>query len=248
MKKLHNPFKYLNKFEWCLWVSSLAAILVSFFAVKNDDYATLATSLIGVTSLIFAAKGDFFAPLLMIAFSVIYALVSFGFGYYGETVIYSCMQLPTCVLSLISWLKNPAKEGGEEVKVGKITKKPLIFLVVLAVVITTAFFFILRAFNTKNLIVSTISVATSFIALYLMILRVPAYAAAFMLNDIVLVCLWSFACAENINYLPMVVCFSIFLINDLYTFICWTKRRKTQSAEPVITDGRANEDEAEEII
>lgn len=227
--KLRNPFKNLTKFEWALWIISLAGITASFFAVRNTDYATLAVSLLGVTSLIFAAKGDVFGLMLMLAFSAVYAAVSYFFGYYGEMIIYLAMQIPVCTASLISWLKNPAKEGGGETKTGKLTPRYAAVMLVLTAAITAAFYFILRELNTENLIPSTISVATSFAALFLMVLRVPAYAAVFMLNDVVLIVLWSFAYAKSLNYVPMVVCFSIFLINDLYGFISWTRRSRQQS-------------------
>lgn len=226
--KLRNPFKNLTKFEWGLWIFSLTAILVSFFAVKNTDYATLAVSLLGVTSLIFAAKGDVFGMMLMIAFSLVYAFVSFTARYYGELIIYTCMQLPCAITSLISWLRHPSDKGTAEVKIGKFNRKHLFILIPLAVTVTVAFYFILRAFNTANLIPSTISVCTSFVALYLMILRLPAYALAFILNDIVLIVLWSLACVESLNYLALAVCFSIFLLNDTYTFISWTRRKRKQ--------------------
>lgn len=229
--KIRNPFKNLTKFEWGLWIFSLTAVTVSFFAVQNTDYATLAVSLLGVTSLIFAARGDVFGMMLMIAFSLVYSFVSFAFRYYGEMIIYLCMQLPCCIASLVSWLKNPSKKGGEEVKVGKLKKLHVIILIPAAIAVTVSFFFILRAFDTANLIVSTVSVATSFVALYLMILRIPFYAVAFILNDLVLITLWSLACVTSLNYVALVVCFSIFLVNDTYTFICWTRRGKKQNAE-----------------
>ena len=229
---MRNPFKNLTKFEWCLWIFSLTAIIVSFFAVGNDDYATLATSLLGVTSLIFAAKGDVFGVMLMMAFSIIYAVVSFFIGYYGEMIIYIAMQFPSNVVSLISWLKHPSDKGNSEVKIGKLQKKHVLILIPAAIAVTVSFYFILRALNTNNLIPSTVSVCTSFIALYLMILRVPFYAVAFILNDIVLIVLWSLALSTSLNYVSLVVCFSIFLINDTYTFICWTKRQKTQAKTP----------------
>lgn len=230
--KLRNPFKSLTKFEWTLWICSLAAVIISFFAARNTDYATLAVSLIGVTALIFAAKGDAFGLMIMIVFSLTYAFVSYCFGYYGEMIIYLCMQLPVCIASLVSWLKHPAKAGGGEAKVGSLPPKYAVVMCVSAAAVTTAFYFILRAFNTANLIVSTISVGTSFIALYLMVFRVPAYAAAFTLNDIVLIVLWSFACVQSLNYIPMVVCFTVFLINDVYGFISWTRRKKKQNEKP----------------
>lgn len=229
--KLRNPFKSLTKFEWTLWIFSLVAITVSFFAAGNTNYAALATSLMGVTALIFMAHGDAFGMMIMICFSLTYAAVSFFARYYGEMIIYLTMQLPCCISSLVSWLRHPGEKGSAEVKAGRFDKRHLFILVPLVAAVTVSFFFILRAFGTANLIPSAVSVATSMVALYLMILRVPAYALAFVLNDIVLVVLWSLACAESPEYLSLAVCFSIFLLNDGYTFISWTRRRKKQRSD-----------------
>ena len=49
-------------------------------------YMTLAASLIGVTSLIFNAKGNPLGQLLMIIFSLLYGVISYNFAYYGEMV------------------------------------------------------------------------------------------------------------------------------------------------------------------
>ena len=241
MKKIRNPFKNLNTFDWILWTFSLAAIIVSFFAVGSTDYANLVTSLIGVTALIFAAKGDAFGMIFMVIFSLIYSFVAFTFKYYGEMIIYLCMQLPCCIASLVSWIKHPSDKGTAEVQVGEFKKKYLAILIPLSVAITVAFYFILRAFNTENLIVSTISVTTSFVALFLMILRVPAYAIAYIFNDIVLIVLWSLACVQDIGYLALAVSFGMFLINDTYTFICWTKRKRLTKKETPFTPPETDE-------
>ncbi len=228
MKKIRNPFRHLNKFDWTLWICSLAAVVVSFFAVGSTDWLTLVTSVVGVTSLIFAAKGDFFGLILMLVFSIIYAIVSLFFHYYGETITYLVMEFPTCLVSLINWLRHPATGDGSEVRVGKLKAKHVIILVVLAGAIGAAFYFMLRALGTENLEVSTVSVVTSFAALYLMALRIPAYAAMYAVNDIVLITLWSLACMQSLAYLPMVVCFAVFLINDIYGFILWILRSRKQ--------------------
>ncbi|MCD8285969.1 MAG: nicotinamide riboside transporter PnuC [Clostridia bacterium] len=237
MKKIRNPFKHLNKFDWTLWICSMAAVVASFFAVGSTDWLTLVTSVVGVTSLIFAAKGDFFGLILMLAFSIIYAVVSFFFRYYGESITYIVMEFPTCLVSLISWLRHPASDDGAEVRVGRIKAKHIIILVVLAAAIGVAFYYILRALNTENLEVSTVSVVTSFAALYLMALRIPAYAAMYAVNDIVLITLWSLACVQSIYYLPMVVCFAVFLINDIYGFILWLMRSKKQKGPAPESEG-----------
>ncbi|MCH5153992.1 MAG: nicotinamide mononucleotide transporter [Clostridiales bacterium] len=234
---MRNPFKSFTKFEWALWIFSLVAITVSHFVSGSKDHLTYATSLVGVTSLIFTARGDVLAPFLLIAFAVCYGLVSFFFGYYGETMIYAFMQMPICIVSIVTWLKNVSGKQSKIVKVGTLDRKKIIIMAVLAAVVTCAFHFILRYFGTKNLIPSTISVFMSFIALYLMALRIPQYALAFVLNDMVLIVLWSLACTESITYISLVVCFSIFMINDLYSFYSWRKRKKeSQETDNIETD------------
>ena len=75
---------------------------------------------------------------------------------------------------------------------------------VLGIVTTLVFYFILSAFDTPNLLFSTLSVTTSFMAAYLTFLRSPYYGVGYGLNDIVLIILWILASIEDISYLPMV--------------------------------------------
>ena len=95
-------------------------------------------------------------------------------------------------------------------------------------VVTLGFYFILEHFNTANIIPSTLSVATSFIAVYLTFRRSPYFALAYAANDVVLILLWTLAAAENISYLSVIICFVMFLVNDLYGFVNWKRMEKRQ--------------------
>lgn len=186
-------------------------------------------SLIGVTSLIFSAKAHPLGQLLMVIFSLLYGVISFSFDYYGEMITYLGMTLPISVFAFISWLKNPYAENEPEVKVNMISKRESVFMWILTAVVTVVFYFILSYFNTANIIPSTISVTTSFLAVYLSFRRSPYFALAYTANDIVLIWLWILATFENISYLSVVICFITFLFNDIYGFINWKKILKRQS-------------------
>ena len=99
--------QYFSKVEIALWSTSVLLILLSFYLFDRGNYLTLAASLIGVTSLIFNAKGNPFGQFLMILFSLLYGIISFTFAYYGEMITYLGMTMPMAVFALISWLKNP---------------------------------------------------------------------------------------------------------------------------------------------
>ena len=226
MKRL---LRYFSRLEIMLWVSSIMLIIVSFLVFDRANYLTLIASLIGVTSLIFCAKGNPFGQVLMVIFSLFYGVISYTFAYYGEMITYLGMTMPMAVFALISWLRNPYKNNRAEVKVNKIGRTEQIFMWLLTVCVTLIFYFILDYFNTANIIPSTASVTTSFLGVYLTFRRSPYFALAYAANDIVLIVLWIMASTVDVRYISVIVCFVAFLFNDIYGFISWQRMKKRQS-------------------
>ena len=225
MKKILN---YFTKFEIGLWVSSVLLILVSFCIFDRENYMTLIASLIGATFLIFNAKGNPIGQLLTMVFGLLYGIISYGFAYYGEMITYLGMTFPMAFFALVSWLRNPYKDNKAEVKVNRLSKKEIPFMIALTLVVTVIFYFVLRYFNTANLLPSTISVTTSFLAVYLTFRRSPYFALAYAMNDVVLIVLWILASITDISYLSVVICFVVFFVNDMYGFISWKRMEKRQ--------------------
>lgn len=228
MRKNKSMINYFTKAEIAIWFFSVLFVVVSFLVFDSKNCLTLIASLIGTTSLIFNAKGNPIGQILMIAFSVLYGIISFSFAYYGEMVTYLGMTAPMAAISLLSWLKNPYNGNRAEVKVNQLKSKEIIFMFVLTAIVTVAFYFILKAFNTANLIPSTLSVTTSFLAAYLTFRRSPYFALAYSANDIVLIALWIMASITDLSYISVLSCFVVFLINDVYGFINWLKMQKCQ--------------------
>ncbi len=231
MKNYLLSFKTLTKFERGLWFTSLTVIflsyVLSYLFSGSGSLLNLAASLIGVTALIFVAKGHVLGQLLTVAFSVFYGIISVLFSYYGEMITYLFMTAPMAIAAAIEWIKHPYQDS-QEVKVHQVTRKQWIMMWILAAIVTLLFYFILKYLNTANLLFSTISITTSFVASYLTFLRSSYYALGYAANDVVLIVLWILASVENISYLPMVACFLMFLCNDLYGFSNWKKMQNRQ--------------------
>ena len=225
MKKLTT---YFSKGELALWGGSAGLIIVSFLIFDRSNLLTLAASLIGTTSLIFNAKGNPIGQALMVLFSLLYGMISYTFSYFGEMITYLGMTGPMALFALISWLRNPYNGNHSEVAVNRIGKWEYGGMYGLTAVVTLVFYFILDHFNTANMIPSTISVTTSFIAVYLTFRRSPYFALAYAANDVVLIVLWTLAAKENLSYLSVIICFVLFLINDLYGFISWKQMEERQ--------------------
>ncbi len=218
-----NPFKQLSKKEWILWEVSLAAVIAANLLSGGFDILTLVATCLGVTSLIFAAKGNAWAMVLMIVFSMLYGIISWRFRYWGEMITYMGMAMPMSAWALYTWLTHPA-ENGREVAIQKLTLKQAQVLEFFTIIVTVGFYFLLKKLDTPNLIMSTLSITTSFLAAALTMLRSSYFALVYAMNDLILVVLWTLASAKNPAYIPVVVNFVIFFVNDMYGYISWKKR------------------------
>lgn len=233
MNKIKRTLRYFTKAEIILWSVSVSIIVLSFCLFNDGNYLNLIASLIGVTSLIFIAKGNPVGQILIVIFSSLYGIISYSFSYYGEMITYLLMTLPMALIAFVSWIKNPYKNNKAEVKINKsLSNREITFLTVLTAVVTFMFYFVLKRFGTANLWPSTFSVTTSFVAAYLTFRRSPYFALAYATNDLVLIILWTLASFENTRYISVVVCFLAFLFNDIYSFINWQKMKKRQLKKP----------------
>lgn len=225
LKKL---LSYFSRFEIMLWCSSVLLTVISFTVFDRENCIMLIASVIGATYLIFNAKGNPIGQVLLIIFSVLYGIISYTFSYYGEMVTYLGMSTPMAVLALIAWLRNPYNGNRSEVKINSLKKQEIIFMFIITIVVTFLFYFILKYFHTTNLIPSTVSVSTSFLAVYLTFRRSRYYALAYAANDIILILLWILASCTDISYMSVTICFIMFLLNDIYGYINWTKMHRKQ--------------------
>lgn len=229
MKTFKRLTSYFTKMELLLWAWSNVLIIFSFFFFKQTNFLTLGASLIGVSSLIFSAKGNPIGQVLMIIFSLFYGIISFSYHYYGEVLTYLGMTMPMAIIALVSWLKHPYAGKRSEVRVNHIHGLEIIILAVLTSLVTYVFYLILVYFKTVHIVFSTLSVSTTFIAVYLTFRRSSYFTIAYAVNDLVLIILWGLASIEDLSYLSVVVCFVTFLANDLYGFYNWRKMAKRQT-------------------
>lgn len=98
---------YFSKLEIALWTTSVILIILSFSIIDRSNFLAFFASLIGVTAIIFNAKGNPIGQVLTIVFSVLYGIEAYTFAYYGEMITYLGMTMPMAIVALIAWLKNP---------------------------------------------------------------------------------------------------------------------------------------------
>ena len=228
---MNKLLRYFSRAEKLLWCASVLLILLSYMLFDRHQPLTLCASLIGVTSLLFNAKGNPFGQVLMVLFSLLYGIISYTFAYYGEMITYLGMTMPMAAAALVTWLKNPYNGNKSEVRINVLHPREHALLWLLTLLVTAVFYLILRYFRTANLFFSTLSVTTSFLAVYLTARRSPLFALAYAANDVILIILWTLASLQDARYISVTACFAAFLVNDLYGYISWKRMQLRQSAE-----------------
>lgn len=225
---MKNPLSILSRKEKILWITSLTVVALANILSGSFNILTFCTALIGVTAVLFQAKGNIWGQIFITIFAVLYGIISWNFRYYGEMMTYLGMALPMALWAIYTWAVHPSDNDPHAVKIRRLAPMHYAVLVISGAAVTYVFYLILAHFDTPNLVFSTISITTSFYAAALTMLRSSFYAFWYALNDLVLIVLWVYASTKDPMYIPMVINFMVFFLNDVYGFYSWKKREKVQ--------------------
>ena len=217
----------LSPGERGLWLISVAVVAMAGVLGGQTTAAGVLGPVIGVTALIYIARGAVLGQVLMVVFSLVYGYLSFYCRYYGEMVTYMGMTGPISAMTVVTWLRHPSQEENQ-VEAARLSPRLRWIMAVSAAGTTWAFYYILKYFHTAQLPLSTLSVTTSFLASYLMLFRSSMYAVAYAANDLVLIGLWVLAARNDPANWSMAICFAMFFCNDLYGFVSWRRRQRQQ--------------------
>lgn len=219
MKKL---FKDWKPFEIGLLVFDIIAIAISS-AIAKSEILTILTSLAGVFCVLLQAKGKVLSQFVGIAEVILYSILSYQNHYYGEIIIYVLIMFPLYLYGIFSWMTHKNEET-DTVEPNQISKKEWIILILVSTIGFVVLYYILKYFNTSQLIISSLSMVTSLIATYL-IARRNKYSFLFYIgNDIILILLWGIPILQGEFYLlPILVENIILLMNDSYGLKNWNE-------------------------
>lgn len=234
-------FRNLNWFERIFPIISILVVIISFSVGVEKNWLSLIYSLVGVIETFIVAKGLVIAPFFTVTLCVLYLFLSLSQNYYGEVVI-AAINIIIGIAIIISWLKNKSKQNTSEVQVNKIGWLEYVLMLVAGLICGIGCYFMLKAFNTDELIISTISVVVSLISAYLMVRRSKFYAAGYLINDIIVIVLWSMTIKNmGLVFLPTILGFVIYFISDIYGLINWKLMERKQNKQKEIEVQKSGE-------
>ena len=232
MKKV---LKGLNLFELLYLIFGTLIVVVCFIFTPEKNWLVLVTAVLGVVAFFSVAKGYFIAPILNIIYSGLYIVMALTQKYYGEIVL-SCLCILLNIFAIVSWFKNRNKEDKNIVQVNDLKWQEYVAVIVSAALLTVGFYYILRAIGTAQALTGAISMILSLSAEYLALRRSNWYALGYILNDVTVMVLWCFTLSgSGLEFLPTILSFGVYFVNDVYGLINWNllKHKQARAANTI---------------
>ena len=137
------------------------------------------------------------------------------------------------ILGIISWLKHQDKDE-DTVIISSLSKKEIIITLLSQLILFWLYYFILKAFNTKLLVLSSISGVTSVLASYFEARRSELSLLCYVANDLVIITLWLIPIINGqTDLISVLVGPILLLINDIYGSYNWRRLKKKQNEKGI---------------
>lgn len=225
-------FEDWNKFEKIFLICGLLVSIISAIIFNGTIIDTLYTSLYLITALLMS-KGkveSYFVGFVSVFF---YGIISYNQKYYGELIITAFLTFPIMIIGIISWLRHQDKED-DTVIISSLSRKEITIALLSQLVLFWIYYFLLKAFNTDLLVISTISVMTSVLASYFEARRSELSLFCYIANDLVIITLWLIPIINGQTELISVLVGPILLlINDIYGSYNWNRLKKQQKEKGI---------------
>lgn len=229
-QKFKDFFKMIKWWEYTFMAVFIASIIVSGVVFKSTAL-TIFCSLFGVVGVFFIAKGMVVGQFISIVYGALYATMSYFNHLYGEMIVTLAVTVPMYIFTIISWMKNSSKKD----KVVKVNKNLSVLewclLFVVAAGVGVGIYYMLRAFHTANLLISTFSVVVMAMAGYLSLRRCEYNFVFYILSNIIGICLWMFIVIKenNNSYIPTIILLGVLLFLNVFGMITWIKIKHIQN-------------------
>ena len=223
-------FKGWNIYDMLFLFAAIIVPTIFLFAL-NSDPLTVFVAIFFLMYIQHESKAKPMAFVFGLIMLALYTVLVINLSLYGEIIVNVGIILPVCIYGLVSWFKNKRKcnERGVVVIVNKIKHKEFVLVTLAVVVLGVGTYFMLDAFNTEFLILSTLSIMTAVFANYFLARRNQLGTLVSLPYDIVQLTLWiTVTVTYDTSAAVLIASVSMGLINDIYGYFTWRKLRKSQ--------------------
>ncbi len=223
MKKfIKNELKGWKKWE-ISWLSTAVIAIVALSLYWQDSLMGIISSTTGVICVICTGKGKLSAYIFGLINIVLYAIISYQAGFYGEVMLNSLYYLPMQFYGFREWQKNISNEKQEVVK-RKMNLKNFGILIATISLLTIVYGIFLKSLGGNLPFIDAFSTVASIIAMYISVKRYTEQWLIWIVVNIISVIMWGYAFfVQGVESIATLLMWSVYLINAIIMYIKWRK-------------------------
>jgi len=223
-KKIH--FK-LNLFEIVLISSVIILNIIDCHVKSNINYLGILTSIIGVVSVVLAAKGH----LLNFGFGTIkfmlYSYICYQSKFYGEVMLNLGFYFPMQIAGFYFWKKHVTSKTENIIKTHGLTNLQRIVILTSVILLTALYAYFLEYIGGKSPVLDSATTVVAIVTMILAILRYKEQWYLWILVNIATVVLWITSLESPTEYsFIMIGMRSLYFINSVYGAYNWNRLDK----------------------
>lgn len=226
----------LNTFE-IIYLAASAAVLCVSALVLGSDLLTVLCALLGILGSVLVGTGRKVAYFFSLASSMMYIVVSFRAGQYGETLLHTLCVSPLYVYSIIKWYLPSRKSNSDDCF--RLSAKQIALFVTAGIIITAAYGWALKSlgpvigFETKLPFLNSASTALCLAAYILSAARMREMWFAHLGANAVLITMWLLASDTDSGNMLIMIENILFVICNIRGLIVWTRLTSPHRKEKI---------------
>lgn len=269
-------FMPMTSFEkiWLIFFSTIILISTLYFSVTgtiwNDPQSVLInwvvspiSALTGVICVLLVARGSIHNYSFGLIQSVLYGLLCWISGYYGDWLLNWFFFIPTQIMILIFWRKNLRQASPDIVRIAKFNKMQMLLIVLISLAALIGFGFALNSLDSwfihvmkrnvsiySNLTLffgfsllgpmmdsstEVLQIAAQFLCIARSALQWPMWIA----TNVITILMWVAVAMTDHSQLPIaiptLIMWIAFLINSLYGIYNWNKSKSQEGSDFILT-------------
>ena len=207
-----------------IWLLLACSIIAGLSIYWGDNLMGIISATTGVACVVCTGKGKLSAYLFGLVNCVLYAIISYRAGYYGE-VSFNVVSIPLQFVGFFTWLKHMDSET-HEVKKRRMTNKGRLFLVSMIIICTLLYGNLLNMINGNMPFIDSFTTVASMIAMIISVMMYSEQWYMWLVVNSVSIVLWVVNLMNGTDNWATLLMWLVFWINSVINLIKWEKEAK----------------------
>jgi nicotinamide mononucleotide transporter len=222
-KMIKNELNGWKKWE-IIWLLIACSIITGLSIYWGDNLMGIISATTGVACVVCTGKGKLSAYLFGLVNCVLYAIISYKAGYYGE-VTFNVISIPLQFIGFITWSKHMNAET-HEVEKKHMNREGRLLLVLVIVISTIIYGSVLKVIGGNMPFVDSFTTVSSMIAMIISVMMYSEQWYMWLVINSMSIVLWIGNLMNGTDNWATLIMWLVFWVNSVINLIKWEKESR----------------------